>query len=556
MGVTMKFWLFACAGLFLAACVPTLTPIPPPFGDAGTATASMATVIMATAAASFTPLPSEQSPVGTRTSTVPAYIPPPERTPPPPPPPVPTRTPSEEELPTATPALTASPGPTTVPPVTVLPAGKLPPITRDVLFVQGEQLLRWDHAAGRIDILADHAVTLNAPIWSPDAAHVPFALSADGRSAVLAQSFAPGSYTLSRLDLAGGGLTTLVEDQAPALLQLALSPDGQWLAYIPQGTEPAGPGGARRPPGALRPDGGPWSGVIYAVRLDAPGAPREVGYCAEDYQGDYAGWCAGFVWSPDSRALAWSDGRAVWFAGLGEPAQMVVANAGGPQPFGGGYHAVQAWSPLGRYLVAAHGYYGGSDLVVIDVQTGQVTLVLETNRISALPTWLPDGRLFVAYQPYDVMGILQPPCAGVWRIDPAAQPWLARDRTVTLSDDTADEPAAPFALPDGRVVFALINDDNTRYATRGLYVLGPADAAPLKLNGLPPWGRNFSLAIAWAPDGSGALLYGHEYDYGGAGLPAAGEPPRELLFYAPADGRALYDVSAIGPGVCCMQWAR
>jgi hypothetical protein len=510
----MKTMWFVIAALLLAACA--VTPQPPAALPLATATA---------------PAPGEPPPRAT--AFMPAYVPPPTQTPWF----APTHGPpwaTGQALWTRTPA----PPPTIVPPIVTPPAGQLPPLTHDVFFVDVHgALLRWDHAGGRLAVVATPQPETATP-WSPESG-VPqpgsvqqFVVSTDGsRAVVLRKSTVGMAYELIVLDLVTGQLTRLgAPTDSFAPWYMALTPDGQWLAYVQWGAS------------------GQDSGRLYALPLDRPDRRIEVAYCAESYSASVAARCAGFAWAPDNRTLAWSDAGGIWLAEPGQaPRLLEPLGSGGQGTNAPLQYAIQAWSPDGRRLLLGAAQNGA--LRVLDVRTGRAANVPWAGGALAgsLPAaaWTPDGRLFVA-------GLGERRFAGsVWRVDAQDPALVVRDASFDISPVTSEAFVAGAAVfPDGRMAFALGNSSATAYEERGLYVVEPPSGIqtqsgqPRKVNGLPPAGTSFDMTISWAPDGSGALVYVQR------------DPAAPLFLYALMGGAALYDLLPFAtPGLIEFVWA-
>ena len=240
----------------------------------------------------------------------------------------------------------------------------------------------------------------------PPGSVIDYSSSRDGKLIAITVFVGPQDrdYKIDLLDPATGSQTPVVDalDNAWSL-DLEMSPDGKWLAYILQdklGTQPA-----TATPSALMiaynspPHGGMvQAGKIWAVRTDQPASAIEVGYCAmKMFSDNILIPCRNLLWSSDSKSLAWSDGVGLWVVRPGKPARLVVENEISPGNMGNFYWQ-QAWSPSGNYLLAESKHYEGSDRVVVDVLSGNIAKV-ENSHLYSMPaarmTWLMDDRLFV-----------------------------------------------------------------------------------------------------------------------------------------------------------------
>ena len=124
-------------------------------------------------------------------------------------------------------------------------------------------------------------------------------------------------------------------------------------------------------------------------------------------------------WSPDSRAIVWSDGRGMRVSDLGQPARQVAANVlAMPNDEGRGVVTHRAWSPTGRYILARIGHDEGSSQGIVDTQTGHLE-VLPNSFDYAYPgpraAWMQDGRLFVIRPGAESNNVM--PSGEIWRVD-------------------------------------------------------------------------------------------------------------------------------------------
>jgi hypothetical protein len=398
-----------------------------------------------------------------------------------------------------------------------------------------------------------------------DGTIVAFSVSEDSQRIVLARWRSVELYELALLDMSTQQVKVLIPAQERNLARMAISPDGQWLAYILTDASP----GAALPPVGQRASlaaplasplagGGPSSGTIYAVRIDAPDQRIELGYCAEESMPDWLGECKDLYWSPDSHEVIWSDGRGVWLAELGRAARQVTANFADMHSgeFGGEYH-VRSWSPLGRYVLAWSHNFEVLRQAVIDTETGDVAEIPDSGEFiypGPRVAWMQDGRLFVT-RSGDWRAKLSP-SVELWRIDPTSATMLMRDLDVLLNVGTTNHPAGPAQLADGRLVFALLNGDYLNYTERGLYFLALNDVLAHRVTGLPPAveGLNDPLSMSetnifWTPDGTAAIVY----------HPGYYESDR-TLWYVPTDGSPLLDLRPVldegDYQACCFVWMR
>jgi hypothetical protein len=486
--------------------------------------------------------------------------------------PQPTWTPS----PTFTPTLL----PTIVPPIHTPVAGQLPRMTYDLLFLGKYSLMRWNHRTGQIETLVapdiqgernwgrNQKVAWMAGPGSPDGSVSSFSVSADGQKIALRRISGSTASEIDLFEMSTRQTTPLVQAPGQDLVHVSISPDGQWVAYIQVGSFPSVPT-ILTPPGGYRTGlalspaipvgGGTSAGMIYAVRTDAPDRRIEVGYCAEERTEEHWWECSGFVWSPDSRSIAWNDGRGVWVAELGQPARQLVSNSiGMPPSSGGGVYQAHAWSPLGRYLLARVGHWEGSSQGVIDTQTGNLARIPDTFELpfpGPRVAWMQDGRLFIL-RPADPRTGSEL-SAEIWRVDGDHEPMLNREIEFLPGIGLGNYGVAPTQLMDGRLAFGVVNGSPTNYRDRGLYFVDLNELVPRKVNGLPPveergdmgWSTIGMVNVYWSPDGSGAIFEDLGFD-----------PTNRPLLYVPTDGSPLIDLRPVMDEgdllACCFVWTR
>lgn len=336
----------------------------------------------------------------------------------------------------------------------------LPQLTRDLLFLDNSKLMRWNHATGQLEILVgpetfdNFQAVRNIAFASIGPGLVlgsvlSFSVSEDGQKiAVVVADTAPDKYNLMLFDLPTHHLTFVYQgtSQGLGLLDMAISPDGQWLAYIPQDLAPPviptdTPVATSTPyPMNLSQDlrpregqdhvglvarplsgGGPRSGVIYAVRIDAPDERIEVGHCGEIHSFEYPELVARLTWMRDERLF-------------------VIRRVTG--------------SGLDNYSLS-----------------GEVWHIDSTNSDSLV------------------------------RDETISIPVSADDFPIFTS---------PVQLDDGRLAFAVLNSSNANYQTRGLYTFTPGDTMPHKANGLPPVSDYYYSDVSWSRDGGGAVVQGQQ----------------------------------------------
>ncbi len=482
--------------------------------------------------------------------------------------PAPTETPSPTltPYPTSTPYPTITPTslPTIIPPIQSVTTDHLPSISHDLLFLRDGRLKLWNHLTAQIEILVGpetaelsfvQPVSLMIGPGAPVGSVMQFTVSDDKTKIALTRTDAdPNKYDIEFFDLTTRQIKSVYQSagQGTGVLGMSISPDGQWIAYIPQDSSSSEI--RRKPVGlaisALHPlsGGGLRSGTVYAVRTDKLDKVMTVGVCSEVRDTDYSWGCSGLLWSPDSRSIAWSDGRGIWQAQLGLVAkQLVTSNLAMPNPQGHGLHIARNFSPSGRYILMTVAHYEGSSTAILDTKDGGI-IPLPNSFDYAVPgpkvSWIDQDRLFVLRPGQSEGGIN--PSAEIWSLSSVTTTLLIRDRSTIISASLESMPVAPTQLLDGRLAFAIVNVSNSNYIDRDLYVANEDDLVLHKITGLPPMTATgeyspqfFDTAVVWSLDNTGAIVYDRNSNQ---------------LLYVSANGRDLYDLSLVLKDACCFMW--
>ena len=248
----------------------------------------LASVLLLGACVPQSPAPQFSSALSTSTASSSIFTPPPQRSP--------------------IPAAISTSTSTTIPPIRPTAGDRLPQITHDLFFVSDNRLMRWNHATGQLEVLVDPEAEAN--LGGIDVSV--FSVSDNSQKIALMHRKTIEDYEIALYDMSTRLITSLVSFEYPLyyLIDMSISPDGTWVAYIPPGSLPStGHGAHLAAPFPHPATGGSPYGVIYAVRTDTPNRPIEVGFCSEDR----TSWrsCMGFLWSPDSHRIIWSDERGV-----------------------------------------------------------------------------------------------------------------------------------------------------------------------------------------------------------------------------------------------------
>jgi hypothetical protein len=446
--------------------------------------------------------------------------------------PAPTDTPAPLPSETSAPAATLPPLPSEVPTQPAIETASaptmeaLPQLNYDLLFISAGSLMRWDHASQRLETLfgpatsgsqaeKDWLAAAKAGPPPPTSSVMRFSLSADGQRLAL-QLFGPlpENYQVASFDLATRQVTLLYEgvNLGHGLLGLGISPDGNRIAFIPQDTEftsaaQRGAGLQAHAPGrSSRPlaGGGPRSGKILLAPFGAaPEEVKQIGYCAETLGTPLELFCRGLSWSPSSRWLAWSDAEGIWASIPGGEPRRMAAN----QPEELTYFRFASWSPGERFLLGEQMMVESSQYLVMDL-LNQTSALLPTTFGFDSPApkaeWMHDNRLFVVRGPQNWENPDAVSAVETWQAVPGETLNLVADQNLPIPASARSYPLPPALLASKDMGFGLFNPEAGE-APYGLYFYEPQSNTAQPVASLPPLDP-FSVQVAWAPDGSAAIV--------------------------------------------------
>lgn len=364
----------------------------------------------------------------------------------------------------------------------------------DLLYISQDRLMRWDHSTGYHGLLADGVVE--------------YAASADGRMILLLRSrriTANGiaAHDLDLLDLQSMQITPVRQGIARPF-HMALSPDGQWLAYTREETR----------------------GPVVALGIKNPKMDIVLGDCTQLQPGH----CGELAWSVDSRILLWSEAQGLWASRLEEKSAHLIHSTKVPinDPKGQAMDIdVQftslRWSPAGRFAlvdirpVQSHVIWKA----ILDTLTGRLAQVpdsfitsegaLTDAQVSGV-LWLQDGSLISASS--SDPSHQKPPAIRIWRIMPTNPNMLVGGRMIALyAEDFPFSSSSSKAIPihcvnwlaqqDPQRIFLGVTLANSA-AAPVLYSLSLENGRLQTLFPIPP----DATGVLWAPDASGVLVIG------------------------------------------------
>jgi hypothetical protein len=500
-------WLTACTGDVLTDS----TPIPPPPNASNEGVLANENIEDATPLP--TTLPEETSGIPTPTL-------------------IPTETPTTEATPTAV----------TNPPVQVINSQPLPASSRDLLFIADGSFKQWNHATGQIEtIVAGTNATNPDPEIPGDlipGSITSYAMNADGKRAVVARVLSAAnapevqnaqteySYELLFVDMISREVWTLVP-QVDNLFGLDLSPNAEQLAFVASGLNGI--------PDAIDNNAPANNLYVLETRGGNPANLRLMHSCTA--------YCRSPKWHIENNLVVFGEDEALWLYNIAasEPEMLLENNPFTSEMSNVGEVSVywpEAWARNGRTLMLWHGRWEGASRTLLDLPTGNLVELPNTfvyaDLFPAQVSWMPDDRLLV----WRTEGIESDfiPQVELWRFDLSSGE-LVLDESAQLSAEKVGVIGGVY-LENGRFAFALdappVQNIGSAQNTIGTYQLTSLAETPERVNSLPPDDGTYRQAtVLWAADGSGALLTQSD------------RPNQPKLFYAPANGEFLFEVTAV-----------
>ncbi len=406
-----------------------------------------------------------------------------------------------------------------------------PTLPHDLFFVNENGLMRWRHAARRLETIIATTVVTSTPTQEPWHT-VEYKTSPDQRQVLVAYGMGivgeNSTFHLARYEPATARLTTLMTT-THFISDFMLAPDGSWAAYLLRDTR------ARRP----------WwrtlfsrnvcgceeiyLATVYLLRLQPPYTPQPLRVCGR--AGNGMGECGGLVpLLSDQSQLVWHDGAGYWTADPASGAVHFLANYSQPaivlpkpalnaeSPFASPY--VISWIVEPQTLT--YGLFNRQSWTVtkLPAQAGQS---VHTSSLA----FLADGRLFW-HKPRGSFA--------VWTLDEQQAGTPTRRTIWQLPLAMRDYAIKTTVLRGGKVGLTLERPSSRGARAAGLYWVDLTKGQLIKVNRLPAHAESPDVAVAdtieWAADGSGALYIDDVAIVG-----------RSNVTYIPADGGPFVELS-------------
>ncbi len=402
--------------------------------------------------------------------------------------------------PVETPVPTPTPGPSVTP-------SPIPTSSSDLLFISQNKLMRWDHITQYASLLVDRVVDYYAVI-DPFAAYrqpitPDMALKNYPRLVALLRNQEnstnnPAVFDLELLNLETKQIITLLEG-IPKVESIQLTLQGDRLVYIERGVDDR----------------------IFITAANQDSQPQVVASCQKNANLT----CQKALWSPDGRALVWSDYEGIWLSSQPNfavrkihPNLIKILDPRKQESLVKVAFEIISWSPDNRFLLvkiipSAQGVQWFS---VLDTRQSRLVDIPETADFSTPTskiTWLVDGNLLIALS--GNLQAEQSPSLQIWKIVPTTNAVLQAGARLSLDQNAGFDLNSLFS--------------QSAICPRWMEQFGPNS---FRLGLIDPQGNNSAALvhldfeknvlvqeinlpgkideILWAPDGSGALVFGDQ----------------------------------------------
>ncbi len=444
----------------------------------------------------------------------------------------PTTIPPEQLSPTSTPIPppTSAPSPTPVPqlltPIEKLAAGQIIDQSHDLLFISQNELKLWQPQSGQVKTLLSPSIDEQS-------------ISKRQMSIESGIFLIPGvhpddlpGFTFYVFDGATSQLEEVWSEPDRFLMAYALSTDGRTIGMVSAG-EVSGDDEKKY--------------VIDLIDIELREKTPMVS-CPNTRPIDHfvyrkPCWIAAV---PNSQNWMWSDIDGVQIGGVDQPARLLVPHVFDGKALPLAFYPTPDWSPDGRYQLLLASRYEGSTRWILDTITGQVIEVPDSVEGTGLMTfwqWTWDNRLVTIKSTADESS--DSPSAKFnlaewWRVVDGE---LLREEVVELPRPKNINPVGLTQPADGQISFIINNNDPADPDLRNIYLLDSANLEVQTVASIPPyWGLKFQQTLQWTPDTSGILFLVIDWK-------------NSQIFYIPADGGVLYDISEfLGENITQAVW--
>ncbi len=449
------------------------------------------------------------------------------------------------------------------PPV-IIPAtdNQLPTLSQDLIFVNQDGVQYWNHTTNQINTIiaptlgeapsivqiVERQAGPGLPIGTITALS---ATNAGQKIAFVRYTGVVDGQEQYRIDLydRATAQTIIVVPLVTRLFDMALSVNGEWVAYLVQATEQTAhkASGLAAPIPAPHLGDGPPSATVWVVRTNGLAQSNQVGLCGAPVSSDVTVQCMRrLLWSANDQ-LAWADSAGLWMAATDANSATLLAPNTIVPPTSIKAYTPWAWSPSGRYLFTWINHYEGGSQAVVDSRSNHVAEVansFEYVNPGLRLTWLPNDRVALV-RPGSLYDKVMPTLE-FWSLRDDTDLHLRLDLSVTIPVTIESIPTAPFAFSNGSIGFAVLNSHQESHQERGLFVwdqeqIRRVNTLPLSAeNPAMPGLARLSGELYWSSDGTGAIL--QDFDFG-------------YLLYVPTDGTSLYDLRPLmGDSVWGITW--
>jgi len=277
-------------------------------------------------------------------------------------------------------------------------------VASDLLFISDNRLIRWDHITHYGVVLAEDVIE--------------YSVSENGKNVALLRS---RGITANGKELFDVDLLNLKTKQKhpflseiPGIKGVALSPDGNWLAFFQTDLK-----------------------QVRGVQLSNPESIITLGVI--DTFDDH---CTSPLWSPDSQSVLWCDQEKIWVDHVNINKKELLADRkvqildpkSQPIDVNATFGDIR-WSPAGRFALVRV-FPEGTNVqwqAVLDTRTKRMVQILDSfceNDQDTSLTWLQNGDLAVVGSAKGQTDI--PPAIKIWRVIPTNTEMLVSKLRISI----------------------------------------------------------------------------------------------------------------------------